>query len=322
MLRFILASTALAATPAALADEVTDVLLLRGDQQLWIALDGEPDRLRVEARAGALRLSLAGFQPAQARTIAPASNTAVDAISIVPADMGADILIEGAFDLASAELRQGGVLIDFTPGRYSAMAAASEPGGTASRLETGEREDRAAGATGLTRGSGQTAQLTDAPAQPVDDAPPTAAEPQAMRPASAAPERLSAASTHEPAADAAQPQRIEPSQAAAPDPDVPGPCDASAARVASSPWDLDALTVHADCLVEIGQVNNGAGLYERVLAFEPSHFQAALGLARIRERQGRRGEAARLYEAAANSALTDGQALAARQAADRLRDEN
>jgi hypothetical protein len=104
--------------------------------------------------------------------------------------------------------------------------------------------------------------------------------------------------------------------------DQPGPCDATAAVIASSPWDLDALADHAGCLVQIGEEDNGAGLYERVLAFDPGHFQAALGLARLRERQGRRQDAARLFETAADAARTDGQALSARAAARRLRGDD
>jgi hypothetical protein len=103
---------------------------------------------------------------------------------------------------------------------------------------------------------------------------------------------------------------------------LPGPCDASAARVASSPWDLDALTVHADCLVEIGQVNNGAGLYERVLAFEPSHFRPRSALRVSASARAAAPRRRACLKTAANSALTDGQALAARQAADRLRDDS
>ncbi len=106
------------------------------------------------------------------------------------------------------------------------------------------------------------------------------------------------------------------------DADQPGPCDPTAAAIASSPWDLDALANHAACLIEIGEYQNGAGLYERVLAFDPGHFQAALGLARLRERQGRRDDAARLFETAADAALTDGQALSARAAARRLRNND
>jgi hypothetical protein len=333
MLRTFLALTALAAAPAALADEVTDVLLLRGEQQLWIALDGRPDGLFVETRTGALRLQLAGFQPLEARTIAPQSNARVDTIAIQPTAIGADIVIEGGFDLARAELRQGGVLIDFAPTTYQAVASVSDWNAAALTEAERTRSGTDARAEDPSGGDLEVAALFQIaePAEPVEQgsAPDTA--PRAGDPAGAPATGPRAPTRYDAADEAAGNTQAEtiPAEAgqsqtpeAAPDPDIPGPCDATAATVASSPWDLDALTVHAGCLVEIGEINNGAGLYERVLAFEPSHFQAALGLARIRERQGRRNEAARLFETAANSALTDGQALAARQAARRLQDEN
>lgn len=90
------------------------------------------------------------------------------------------------------------------------------------------------------------------------------------------------------------------------------PCLDTAMALRDSPWDLAAMTLHADCLVVAEDREGAAVLYERVLAFDPTHFRAALGLARIREAQGRGAEAARLYERAASAALTDGEALAAR----------
>jgi len=338
MLRFILALTALAAAPAAQADEVTDVLLLRGDQQLWIALEGEADALRVDAGAGTLTLRLAGFQPARARRIAPAANAAITAISVQPVAMGADIVIEGGFAQASAELRQGGVLIGFTQGRSRVMAASPEPGRTPEPGRSAEPStaieapnSTAMGASSIPSPGDQAAPASFRIGPPVEteDAVSRApiVEPRPT-PSSASAQPAASPSAAAPVAEAGQPESVQSGTVQSDaevwraEPDLPGPCDASAATVASSPWDLDALTVHAGCLVEIGEIDNGAGLYERVLAFEPSHFQAALGLARIRERQGRRADAARLFETAANSALTDGQALAARQAARRLRGEN
>ncbi|MFP4519092.1 MAG: tetratricopeptide repeat protein [Oceanicaulis sp.] len=108
---------------------------------------------------------------------------------------------------------------------------------------------------------------------------------------------------------------------AAPEPPAPGPCDAQAAALADAPWDLDLIVAQADCLAEAGERQNAEGLYERVLAFQPEHFRAALGLARLRQQSGRHGDAARLFETAAGSALTDGEALAARAAARRAREQ-
>jgi tetratricopeptide (TPR) repeat protein len=111
-----------------------------------------------------------------------------------------------------------------------------------------------------------------------------------------------------------------PVAAAAASQPAPGPCDAQASALADAPWDLDRLTDQADCLVEAGEPRNAAGLYERVLAFQPEHFRAALGLARLRQQSGRHADAARLYETAAGSAMTDGEALAASAAARRARE--
>ena len=71
---------------------------------------------------------------------------------------------------------------------------------------------------------------------------------------------------------------------------------------------------------EGASTTDAATLYERVLAFEPGHYGAALGLARLRAAQGDTAAAAALFQTAADSARTDGEALAARSAADNLED--
>jgi len=101
-------------------------------------------------------------------------------------------------------------------------------------------------------------------------------------------------------------------QPAQPAPGPVDPCAGTSAAMDDSPWDLDVLTRHADCLVTAEQTEAAAALYERVLAFEPGHYAAAVGLAGLLEEQGRTAEAARLYDAAASSAITDGEALRAR----------
>jgi tetratricopeptide (TPR) repeat protein len=95
-------------------------------------------------------------------------------------------------------------------------------------------------------------------------------------------------------------------------------CAQSASRLEDTPWDLNAMSAHGDCLAGSGSTDDAATLYERVLAFEPGHYGAALGLARLRAAAGDVAGAAELFQTAAESARTDGEALAARHAADGL----
>ncbi|MGY6662484.1 MAG: tetratricopeptide repeat protein [Glycocaulis sp.] len=97
-----------------------------------------------------------------------------------------------------------------------------------------------------------------------------------------------------------------------------GACEQSAARLDDTPWDLAAMSGHGDCLAASGRTADAETLYERVLAFEPGHYGAALGLARLRAAQGDTAAAAALFQTAADSARTDGEALAARSAAQSL----
>lgn len=97
-----------------------------------------------------------------------------------------------------------------------------------------------------------------------------------------------------------------------------GPCLETQSDIAQSPWDLDALTAHAGCLSEAGLTDQAIGLYERVLAFEPGRYEAAIGLARLREARGEDAAARDLFLEAARNARTDGEALQARAAARRL----
>ncbi|MCC5996708.1 MAG: tetratricopeptide repeat protein, partial [Oceanicaulis sp.] len=94
---------------------------------------------------------------------------------------------------------------------------------------------------------------------------------------------------------------------------------ASAQALEDAPWDLDLITAHGQCLAGAGDPGSAREQFERVLAFEPDHARAALGLAQVMEGQGDTDRAAELYEAAARGARTDGEALAAMAAARRLR---
>lgn len=412
MLRSALLASVVLATSAAHGDEVTDVRLLAGQEQIWIALDAQPDALQYQHRGDGVYLELTGFEVGHPRSILPNGADAISRLEVMPAEASTRILISGRFAQAYAELRQGGVLIDLSAAaayrvadqrqRASQQAASTSiqaratedgtprsnrtereaygPGAATDRAEVqqdGERRDTLWDAT---RSVGERLAAEARAASMQAERAGADTEGAAERPAATAQEQQNStrqgfqiADPHEeprsdsggmwlmrgdddgadetPAAatPAAQPEQpvdegAEPSAspedepALAPDTvdvstipgetelvasnaELPGPCDPTAAAIASSPWDLDALADHAACLIGIGEFENGAGLYERVLAFDPGHFPAALGLARLRERQGRREDAARLFETAANAARTDGQGLSARAAARRLRQD-
>lgn len=328
------------ATPVALAreDGVRDVLLVdRGGPHVWIALEATPRSLQAQSAPGRLVLDVQGLSLEEARRIVPVNGAPLRVLTATPLDGGAArLVLEGAFTTGEASIRQGGVWIALD-GRISDPAPAPAPAVAAATV-----------------GDDRTAPTEPEAGEPVSAAGPGAnsAPSRATIPAgtAAAPGRPASAVVLEPghgapdlpAVPASEPQAeaemrsvpadpagesaiidAAPEAAVGADPDRAGPCDATAAAVQESPWDLDALTRHADCLVSLGPAgrDNAAGLYERVLAFDPTHFRAAIGLARIREAQGRGAEAARLYERAASAAMTDGEALAARAAADRNRDD-
>ncbi|GJL98229.1 MAG: hypothetical protein DHS20C06_20460 [Hyphobacterium sp.] len=89
-------------------------------------------------------------------------------------------------------------------------------------------------------------------------------------------------------------------------------CGAAQTAVEIDPWDIDALAVHSECLLENGDATQAIVLLERVIAFEPGRFDAVLTLAEAHEAQGDLDAARGLYEQAATVAATDGQAVAAR----------
>ena len=95
-------------------------------------------------------------------------------------------------------------------------------------------------------------------------------------------------------------------------------CDQAAALMESDPWDIDALTRHAVCLLDDGQAEEATVLLERVIAFEPGRFDAVIALAEAHAARGNIESARALYEQAANVAATDGQAVAARALAREL----
>jgi|GEM_PF-1512705 len=311
-----------AAAPApASAGEVRDVLALPGGA-VFVSVDETPASMTASAGAGHITISFQGWS-AKPRTLEPFGDAGFSRL-VVTAD---GFVMEGTFSGAQAELRRGGVLIHFGDGVSQSGEGVAEQGapegaaqGLASSQGSLQAQEPAGGADtqdaqamsayGPGPNPGSAASLAPLPgrvSQPDSDPDAMAQDDPASdgeREPTASPDMPDAAAVPDPAGT--------PSQSLA--------CEAEAAALADAPWDLDLLTAQADCLVEVGEPRNAAGLYERVLAFQPEHFRAALGLARLRQQDGRHGDAAQLYETAARSALTDGEALGASAAARRARE--
>lgn len=131
--------------------------------------------------------------------------------------------------------------------------------------------------------------------------------------ANALPERVAADSVER------QAETISPAEASGATP-VADTCTQAASAVETDPWNIDALTRHAECLLAAGQADEATILLERVIAFEPGRFDAVIALAEVNETRGDLDAARVLYEQAATVAATDGQAVAARARARRLAD--
>jgi len=93
---------------------------------------------------------------------------------------------------------------------------------------------------------------------------------------------------------------------------APATCVSESAAVDLEPWGLDALTVLARCHNNAGRPQEARPHLERVLAFEPARYDANILLAEIAQGEGQTDEAHALFNQAASSARTDGQAAAAR----------
>ncbi|MGX6647274.1 tetratricopeptide repeat protein [Maricaulaceae bacterium MS644] len=323
----VLAMSAAAAAPAG-AGEVKDLLALPGGA-VFVALDDTPASMTSSAGPGRVAVSFQGWS-GRPRTLEPYGEAGFSRI-LVTAD---GFVLEGGFSGARAELRRGGVLIQFSDGaRHDGEIAAGQgasrggaPGSTSSYASMqanahGSYDAQAGPADGPDANPGSAPSLAQSSDRAADPARQPDVEPEAAsQDALSVPQRSSRSEPQrEPAGYPGALEAAANAGEAASQPG-PGPCDAQASALADAPWDLDRLTDHADCLVEAGETRNAAGLYERVLAFQPEHFRAALGLARLREQSGRYADAARLFETAAGSAMTDGEALAASAAARRARE--
>lgn len=276
------AGSVCAAAPA--SAELTDARVHQQDGQgtLWLAFDTQPGGLEMDSSLNTQRLLVTGVSSAD-RRIEIAVPSAISVIELNPTgEDSVEILLSGMFETVQAEIRQGGIAIlyqgDPVPGPV------------------------------VTRRSAQ-----PRPAEPAQVEP----QPESSDERDSVPANPSAAvpaprESNSGEADQARPGPADLTQSGQTDTVI---CGETEAAVAESPWDLDALASHADCLAEAGLTAQAVGLYERVLAFEPGHFSAAMGLGQIRRSNGSNEVARQLFLDAADNARTDSEALQARSAA-------
>lgn len=249
-----------------------------GSADLWLAMDGQPSALTAQSGEGFLDIRVEGVACA-GREIVPPSGRPVSRL-VVSADPadGCSLRVHGQWADAQAFLGEAGVLVALDGVEVS--PAGLVPVGPSA-------------ASGGSPASGEPAVGEDRSGEAGAQPGPATAPSPAGTPTGSGPGRPTAL-----AGD--------------------GVCAGSASRLEDTPWDLNAMSAHADCLVREQRLADATTLYERVLAFEPGHYGAALGLARLRAAAGDREGAAELFQTAAEGARTDGEALAARQAAEEL----
>ncbi|MBC38125.1 MAG: hypothetical protein CMH91_03550 [Oceanicaulis sp.] len=317
MIRVLTASALAALTCSAAQADLRDVSVLQeaGRTQLWLSFDEQPQAVQVRPGEG-LVLHVDGVSSEGSRRIEPAVRGPVSALALSRAPNGVSISVSGAFSGGEAEVRQGGVLVTLlnvtgvsapitrTPPRTHATEQA-RPAESAPHTEPAQgASSQASAASADHGGSGHASSAAPSTHE---------ADPGEAAPAGNTPVQSHATSAHEPASG--QPMQLGGDVVI--DESV---CPDSATRLADAPWDLNLLSTHADCLVSMGDSEGAVALYQRVLAFDPRHFQAALGLARILSDQGDHQAAAELFDTAASAARTDGQAVQARMAARRARE--
>ena len=314
MIRVLTASALAALTCSAAQAELRDVAVLQeaGRTQLWLSFDAQPQSVQVLPGEG-LVLHVDGVSSEGSRRIEPAVRGPVSALALSRAPNGVSISVSGAFSGGEAEVRQGGVLVTLlnvtgvstpitrTPPRTHATEQA-RPSQAAASAEPAQAASSHAAAPSSDHGTSDHAADTHA------------------APDHSAPAHTDTGASDSHATSAHEPSTGEPLALGGGVQIDESVCPDSAARLTDAPWDLNLLSTHADCLVSMGDSEGAVELYQRVLAFDPRHFQAALGLARILSDQGDHQAAAELFDTAASAARTDGQAVQARMAARRARE--
>jgi len=284
---FLLAATALGAAAPAEA-QLRDVLLIEreGGPHLWLAFGAQPASAFIEGGV----LYVIGVESEAARLIIPASPAPFSALRVEPEGDGVRITLRGVA-MDAAEVRAGGVWLTLDAQGWTAppqpRVAARQPAASPA--------------------------LASPPAEPAPDetAPddPPLQDPPGEAPAAelAPPPQPSPEPASSPATPAARAAAVNPA------------CADVAQALEDAPWDLDLIAAKGACLVQADETSEARTQFERVLAFEPDHAPAALGLARLKEAAGDLAAAADLYDIAARGARTDGEALEAMSAARRLR---
>jgi tetratricopeptide (TPR) repeat protein len=295
-LTFFLALAALTAAAPAQA-QLRDALLIEreGGPHLWLAFAAQPASTFIEGGV----LYVIGVESEAARTIIPAGPAPFSALRVEPEGDGVRITLSGAA-METAEVRAGGVWLMLDAQGWAAPPVA--------RVAAASPDPDAAPVRPFAPAPGNMAASAASPAAPD-------AEPASPSPSHGA-------------APAAPDAEAEPAQTSPPSPATPAQraaavnpaCADVAQSLEDAPWDLDLIAAKGSCLVQAGAPAEARTQFERVLAFEPDHVPAALGLARLKEAAGELSAAAALYDIAARGARTDGEALEAMAAARRLRE--
>lgn len=270
-----------ASTPA--HAQLRDALLIEreGGPHLWLAFDAQPVSTFIEGGV----LYVIGVDSEAARLIIPAVPAPFTALRVEPEGDGVRITLRGVA-MDAADIRAGGVWLTLDAQGWTAPP--SPPPVTA---ETSLAPPR-----------------TSAPEQTAPRASPAMPDPAGEAPAADATPPPAQTSAPSPATPAGRAAAVNPA------------CADVAQALEDAPWDLDLIAAKGACLAQAGEPAEARARFERVLAFDPEHVAAALGLARLKEAAGDLTGAADLYDIAARGARTDGEALEAMAAARRLRE--
>ena len=261
-----------------------------GAADLWLALDSQPRTMEFSTLDGVISLRIDGGA-CDARQIVPPAGRPVSRITLSGAGADScDIRLDGQWETASAHLAEGGIIVALEGVAVSVASPVLAPAvRVTERSSTGSEGPamQTAAGSGMAAAGSETATSSQ-----TDTATGDMSAPQTGTASRGAPVSLT--------------------------PSAGGVCAQTADNLEDTPWDLGVMAAHGNCLMEAGRTGEAQTLYERVLAFEPGHFAAALGLARIRASAGRLDEARELFQTAAGAARTDGEAMAARSAAEAL----
>lgn len=335
------------------AQELTDVALGHDEAGpwLWLAFDRQPEAIQMSDVG---HLVIEGFS-SSAREIDIAQGGEINRVTLSP--MGADstqIQFLGSDFRLQPELRQGGILVRWTGNassgldrdiesipdvRLDEVSATHQP--SSSDMETveefpiysaesllTERETEPHTESVLAHEESTEAvittdsDLTIARDESQSDISPNASTPEAASLELDSPESdPSEPDDLEVQTDAPLILRPDNTRAETSSDTLSGSaCTQSGTALENAPWDMAAMSLHAGCLAEAGQRDDAATLYEQILAFEPEHYEAALGLAAIKADTGDVERARQLYMDAVRAARTDGEALSARALAEALGD--